>query len=97
MLSLEVAEMLRKFIVNPSIVKISTAIFASEGFATTFACNFRQWSVLSYYCTVSEILQNVSPFHVIPVGKKSFLMGKLLIKPFPKMMQINLKGLLRVI
>lgn len=58
---------------NPSKVNISSALLATEeGVATTFVCDFRQWSVLSYYCTISEVLQNVSPFHVMPVGKKIF-------------------------
>lgn len=53
LMPLEVAEILRKFMVNLSMVKVSIAFLATEKeFASTFVCNFRQWSMPSYYCTV---------------------------------------------
>lgn len=53
LMPLEVAEILRKFMVNLSMVKVSIAFPATEKeFASTFVCNFRQWSMPSYYCTV---------------------------------------------
>lgn len=53
LMPLEVAEILRKFIVNLSMVKVSIAFLATEKeFASTFVCHFRQWSMPSYYSTV---------------------------------------------
>lgn len=82
---LEVAEILRKFIVNLSMVKVSIAFLATEEeFASTFVCNFRQWSMLSYYCTVLNMTKYLN--FSCHASWKKVLMGKPWPKSLPKVM-----------
>ena len=70
-LPLEVAETLRKFIVNPSIVKIFTAVLATERFATTFAATSGSGVC---FLIIAQSLKYYKLFYlyVMPVGKKVF-------------------------